>query len=306
MLTLHAPPSLTPQGLRAGLLRTYTSDPISSAEFFGGCTKDAQFRKMLFGLAFFHSIVQVRPRWWRTMALGCTGVPLLGRCFACLCRAPNSICMCLVCTACICIPCAACWFILPQGAAGANLPLCPAAPSPQERRKFGPIGWNIPYEFNENDLRISVRQLQMFLNEYPEIPYDTLAYTAGECNYGGKVTDAHDRHTLMTILSVYYTPQTLEAGYAFSPSGLYRPESDANYDGYLKYINSLPLIAKPEVRSRPASQPASPALVSPALALRAMSAWRCYLCFALPCRAVRCRVRQRTGSCASAPLRCDC
>ncbi len=38
----------------------------------------------------------------------------------------------------------------------------------QERLKFGPLGWNVPYQFSAPDFVISARQLLMFLNEFAD------------------------------------------------------------------------------------------------------------------------------------------
>ena len=40
-----------------------------------------------------------------------------------------------------------------------------------ERRKFGALGFNIPYEFTDGDLRICISQVSMFLEEYQDIPF---------------------------------------------------------------------------------------------------------------------------------------
>lgn len=137
-----------PTGLQQNLMRSYTSEPVKNPEFFEGCpAKDKIFTRLLYGLCFFHALVQ-------------------------------------------------------------------------ERRNYGPQGWNIRYGFNESDFQISVQQLQIFINESNQVPFKAIKYLTGECNYGGRVTDDRDRRCLNTILLDFYNMEVIEDdNYSFADMG---------------------------------------------------------------------------------------
>jgi dynein heavy chain len=117
----------------------------------------------------------------------------------------------------------------------------------QERRKFGPLGWNIRYEFNESDLETSLTTLKLFLDDRSQIPWEAISFVTGEINYGGRVTDEWDRRCLMNILGVFMTVDALGVKYKFSESGRYYIPEDLTLQSLKDYVGTLPISDEPEV-----------------------------------------------------------
>jgi dynein heavy chain len=102
-----------PRGLRANLARTFMD---VNDEEYEGCSKPCEFKKLLFGLAFFNALVL-------------------------------------------------------------------------ERRKFGAVGWNIPYEWMSSDLKVGMMQVKMCVEDFSTVPWETLNVMVAEIIYGGRITD---------------------------------------------------------------------------------------------------------------------
>jgi len=118
----------------------------------------------------------------------------------------------------------------------------------QDRRKFGPIGWNIPYGFTPEDLSVCQQQLMEFVNKYDEVPYKVLNFLGANINYGGRVTDDKDKLLISTILQTYICSEAVQkrSEYKYSASRLYfAPEAETISD-FVEYIRGLPLYPMPE------------------------------------------------------------
>lgn len=119
-----------------------------------------------------------------------------------------------------------------------------------ERRKFGPLGWNITYEFNESDRECGLKTLDMYCNRetVDKIPWDALEYINGEITWGGRVTDYWDQRCLHTILKIFSSKQILNESYQYSDSGLYKCPNSIELNAYRKYVtDELPFNENPEI-----------------------------------------------------------
>ena len=125
----------------------------------------------------------------------------------------------------------------------------------QERRKFGPLGWCVPYEFNTGDATASILFLEKHLYNGP-ISWTTFQYMVAEVQYGGKITDSVDRRLFNTYSQVWLTSATCVDGFTFNPKDpIQRIPSDFQYtvpkatemQPYRQAISSFPEIDSPEI-----------------------------------------------------------
>ncbi len=118
----------------------------------------------------------------------------------------------------------------------------------QERRKFGPLGWNIRYEFNESDLETGIIVMRNMLDEdTDDIVWEALQFITGEIVYGGRVTDDKDRRCIMEVLTTFLSDVVLEDDYKYSKSGVYTPARGLTLQGMIDKVHAMPAVDNPEI-----------------------------------------------------------
>ncbi|KAG5280454.1 hypothetical protein AALO_G00060150 [Alosa alosa] len=126
----------------------------------------------------------------------------------------------------------------------------------QERRKYGKIGWNVSYDFNESDFLVCTEILNTYLTKAHiqgdiKIPWGSLKYLLGEVMYGGRAIDSFDRRILKVYTDEYlgdFIFDKFQPFHFFHNKNVdYKIPQDGPKDNYVGEIETLPLANTPEV-----------------------------------------------------------
>uniref|UniRef100_A0A8C0KP17 Dynein axonemal heavy chain 10 n=1 Tax=Canis lupus dingo TaxID=286419 RepID=A0A8C0KP17_CANLU len=126
----------------------------------------------------------------------------------------------------------------------------------QERRKFGKIGWNVYYDFNESDFQVCMEILNTYLTKAfqqhdPRIPWGSLKYLIGEVMYGGRAIDSFDRRILTIYMDEYlgdFIFDTFQPFHFFQNKEVdYKIPTGDVKEKFVEAIEALPLANTPEV-----------------------------------------------------------
>lgn len=120
----------------------------------------------------------------------------------------------------------------------------------QERKNFGAIGWNKPYDFNDSDFLAVKDILNLMVNgaaHKRDIPWDSLFFLTGTITYGGRVTDSNDKRLLMCLLRKFFNEQVLDERSRFWSDQRYKIPRVVSKDDVLEYVHRLPLVDPPQI-----------------------------------------------------------
>lgn len=139
-----------------------------------------------------------------------------------------------------------------------------------ERRKFGSLGWCIPYEFNNSDLEASLMFVEKYLtslatqapapgtNQQVSMNMTVVKYMVCEVQYGGRITDDLDRELFGAYGVDYLKEQMLNVNNEYTYFDDQRDSKDRfkykipsnpgiELTKYQEYISTMPPTDDPSI-----------------------------------------------------------
>ncbi|CAL1298106.1 unnamed protein product, partial [Larinioides sclopetarius] len=116
------------------------------------------------------------------------------------------------------------------------------------RKRFQNLGWNLDYNFTNEDFKASSKLLKLYLDEYKDTQWNALKTMIAESIYGSHIADLNDERLLMFYYDQFFCDEICAniKHRLTSVPDYYIPE-DGPLETYVRFIEGLPSLDAPEV-----------------------------------------------------------